>query len=58
VFYFNYLEANGKVNVTFNVLARIPGTFEGQASRSYIYYDNEHQRYIPGLKCKIVPLKE
>jgi hypothetical protein len=40
-----------------NVLAAIPGNYTGPASRSYLYYTDEHKSWVDGLRVKVVPRK-
>ena len=39
-----------------DVIARVPGKYSGPASRSYLYYNDEHKNWVEGLECEITPL--
>ncbi len=39
-----------------DVIARIPGSYTGPASRAYLYYTDEFKKWIGGLHCKIKPI--
>ncbi|MBI3893024.1 MAG: A-macroglobulin complement component, partial [Candidatus Wallbacteria bacterium] len=41
--------------VVLNLVAAIPGTYEGPASRAYLYYTDEHKDWAEGLKVKVTP---
>lgn len=53
VLYWRTLPAEAKVEVPLNVIAAIPGTYTGPASRAYLYYTDEHKQWIDGMKVEI-----
>jgi hypothetical protein len=44
-----------KVDVPLSLLAAVPGSYTGPASRAYLYYTDEHKIWIDGLKATVVP---
>ena len=36
-----------------NLVAAIPGTYTGPASRAYLYYGDEHKTWVPGFQVEI-----
>lgn len=55
VLYWRALPKNAKVEVPLSVIASVPGTYTGPASRAYLYYTDEHKQWIDGLKVNIEP---
>ncbi|HEY9772811.1 MAG TPA: alpha-2-macroglobulin family protein [Planktothrix sp.] len=55
VLYWRALPAKAKVLVPISLIAAIPGTYTGPASRAYLYYTDEHKHWVDGLKVDIVP---
>lgn len=55
VLYWRALKAEERVDVPVSLLAAIPGTFTGPASRAYLYYTDEHKQWVDGLKVEIAP---
>jgi hypothetical protein len=53
VLYWRDLPANAKIEVPLSLIAAIPGTYTGPASRAYQYYTDEHKRWVEGLKVEI-----
>lgn len=53
VLYWRTLPANGKVNVPLSVIAAVPGTYTGPASRAYLYYTDEQKRWVDGMHVDI-----
>ncbi|HYO65575.1 MAG TPA: hypothetical protein VEU33_05790 [Archangium sp.] len=44
-----------KREVPLSLLAAVPGTYTGPASRAYRYYADEHKRWRDGLEVSIAP---
>jgi len=38
-----------------SLVAAIPGRYTGPASRTYLYYTDEHKHWVEGLKVTIKP---
>jgi len=55
VLYWRALKAEERVDLPISVVAAIPGTYTGPASRAYLYYTDEHKHWINGLKARIAP---
>jgi alpha-2-macroglobulin-like protein len=53
VLYWRSLPANAKVQVPISVIAAIPGSYTGPASRAYLYYTDEHKKWVDGLHVEI-----
>ncbi|MBX9724029.1 MAG: hypothetical protein K2X81_21665, partial [Candidatus Obscuribacterales bacterium] len=53
VFYWRTLAAEAKVEIPLSLIAAIPGTYTGPASRTYLYYTDEHKQWVDGVKVKI-----
>eukprot|EP01129_Flabellula_baltica_P009970 TRINITY_DN4157_c0_g1_i1.p1 TRINITY_DN4157_c0_g1~~TRINITY_DN4157_c0_g1_i1.p1 ORF type:complete len:1410 (-),score=334.03 TRINITY_DN4157_c0_g1_i1:2-3844(-) len=47
VFYFRSMEPREQISFDCEVVAVIPGEYEGPASRTYLYYTNEHKHWNP-----------
>ncbi|GMU41980.1 MAG: hypothetical protein AMXMBFR23_28460 [Chloroflexota bacterium] len=55
VLYWRDLGAGKSVRLPISLVAAIPGTFTGPASRAYLYYGDEHKAWTPGAKVTVVP---
>ncbi len=55
ILYWLTLEAERRVDVPISLIAAIPGTYTGPASRAYLYYTDEHKIWCDGLTTKISP---
>ncbi|PTL84062.1 MG2 domain-containing protein [Vitiosangium sp. GDMCC 1.1324] len=55
VLYWRGLEPRKKLDVPVSLIAAVPGTYTGPASRAYLYYADEHKAWINGVKVSIVP---
>lgn len=53
VLYWRTLDKNSKVEVPLSLIAAIPGTYTGPASRTYLYYTDENKKWVDGLKIEI-----
>lgn len=53
VLYWRALDKNARVEVPLSVIAAIPGTYTGPASRAYPYYSDENKQWTDGLKIQI-----
>lgn len=53
VLYWRTLPSEAKVEVPLNVIAAVPGTYTGPASRAYLYYTDEHKQWVDGVKVEI-----
>ncbi|HYO56404.1 MG2 domain-containing protein [Archangium sp.] len=55
VFYWRGLEPRKKIDVPLSLIAAVPGTYTGPASRAYLYYTDEHKTWLDGVKVAIAP---
>jgi hypothetical protein len=55
VLYWRSLDKEERVDLTLSLIATVPGTYTGPASRAYLYYTDEHKQWTDGLKIEIVP---
>lgn len=53
VLYWRGLRRNEKIEVPISLIAAVPGKYTGPASRTYLYYTNEHKKWVSGLKVEI-----
>ena len=49
------MEPNGKVRVPLSLIAAVPGSYSGPASRAYLYYGDEDKVWVDGVKAQITP---
>jgi uncharacterized protein YfaS (alpha-2-macroglobulin family) len=57
VLYWRGLEPNARVELPLSLVAAIPGKYTGNASRSYLYYTDEHKTWAAPLAVEILPTK-
>jgi hypothetical protein len=55
VLYWRTMAAEAKVDVPLSLIAAVPGTYTGPASRAYLYYTDEHKQWVDGVKVNITP---
>ena len=55
VLYWRELQGGQKVELPISLVAAVPGTYTGPASRAYLYYTDEHKHWVGGLKVAITP---
>jgi hypothetical protein len=55
VLYWRGLKAKDTFDLPLSLVAAVPGTFTGPASRAYLYYTDEYKNWAPGLKVTITP---
>jgi uncharacterized protein YfaS (alpha-2-macroglobulin family) len=53
VLYWRSLPGNAKVEVPLSLIAAVPGSYTGPASRAYLYYTDEHKRWVDGVHVDI-----
>jgi hypothetical protein len=53
VLYWRFLKANDKFDLPLSLVAAVPGSYTGPASRAYLYYTDEHKDWAPGLSVNI-----
>jgi uncharacterized protein YfaS (alpha-2-macroglobulin family) len=53
VLYWRALKGNDKFDVSLSLVAAVPGSYAGPASRAYLYYTDEYKNWAPGLKVSI-----
>lgn len=56
VLYWRALATEARVTLPISLVAAIPGTYTGPASRAYLYYTNEHKTWVDGLRVEIEPV--
>jgi len=55
ILYWRVLKARDKFDLPLSLVAAIPGSYSGPASRAYLYYTDELKNWAPGLKVNITP---
>ena len=55
VLYWRSLEPEQKIELPISLVAAVPGTYTGPASRAYLYYTDEFKHWADGLKITITP---
>ena len=55
VLYWRGLEPKKKLDVPLSLVAAVPGTYTGPASRAYLYYADDHKTWQDGVKVSIAP---
>ena len=58
VLYWRMLESKQQVELPISLLAAVPGSYTGPASRTYLYYTDEHKRWVEALKVEVQPKGE
>ena len=53
ILYWRYLQAKDKFDLPVSLVAAVPGSYTGPASRAYLYYTDEYKNWAPGLKVSI-----
>jgi len=53
VLYWRYFKAKDKLDVPLSVVAAVPGSYTGPASRAYLYYTDELKSWAPGIQVTI-----
>ncbi|HEY9732395.1 MAG TPA: MG2 domain-containing protein [Drouetiella sp.] len=53
VLYWRTLPGDAKVDVPLSLIAAVPGTYTGPASRAYLYYTDEDKKWVDGMKVDI-----
>lgn len=54
VLYWRGMTPKQQVRVPVSLVAAVPGTYVGPASRAYLYYGNEHKVWVDGLEADVV----
>ena len=55
VLYWRYLKGKDNFDLPLSLVAAVPGSFTGPASRAYLYYTDEYKNWAPGVKVNITP---
>ncbi len=58
VFYWRQLKPEQQVKFSVSLVAAVPGTYTGPASRAYLYYTDEFKAWVPGTTIIITPRTE
>ncbi|MCA9068273.1 MAG: hypothetical protein KDA84_05090, partial [Planctomycetaceae bacterium] len=58
VLYWREMKAHQKVQLPLSLVAAIPGEYTGPASRSYLYYTDEHKQWADPLQVIIEPVEK
>jgi len=58
VLYWRVLKAEERVDLPISLVAAIPGSYTGPASRAYLYYTDEYKHWDDGLTVEIAPKSE
>jgi uncharacterized protein YfaS (alpha-2-macroglobulin family) len=54
VLYWRDMSAKESIRVSLSLVASFPGTYTGSASNAYLYYADEHKKWIDGLPAEII----
>jgi hypothetical protein len=57
VLYWRSLKAEQSISLPISLLAAVPGTYSGPASRAYLYYTDEFKQWVTPLAVQIAPVK-
>ncbi|MBN1209966.1 MAG: A-macroglobulin complement component [Myxococcaceae bacterium] len=55
VLYWRGMEPRKRIDVPLSLIAAVPGTYTGPASRAYLYYADNHKTWQDGVKVSIAP---
>ncbi|SEM88115.1 Uncharacterized conserved protein YfaS, alpha-2-macroglobulin family [Stigmatella aurantiaca] len=55
VLYWRGMEPRKRLSVPLSLMAAVPGTYTGPASRAYLYYTDEHKTWLDGVRVVIAP---
>jgi uncharacterized protein YfaS (alpha-2-macroglobulin family) len=55
ILYWRDLDGSSSVKVPLSVVAAVPGTYTGPASRAYLYYSDEFKQWQAGMQVTITP---
>ncbi|HEY3393214.1 MAG TPA: alpha-2-macroglobulin family protein, partial [Lacipirellulaceae bacterium] len=55
ILYWRSLPARERVELTVSMVAAVPGTYTGPASRAYLYYSDENKAWTDPLRIDIAP---
>jgi hypothetical protein len=58
VLYWRSLRTEQKSELPVSLVAAVPGTYTGPASRAYLYYTDEFKDWQDGMKVTIIPRAE
>lgn len=53
ILYWRALQANETRDVPINLIASVPGSFTGPASRTYLYYTDEYKHWVAGQTVEV-----
>ena len=53
ILYWRALQANETRDIPINLVASVPGSFAGPASRTYLYYTDEYKHWVAGQKVEV-----
>jgi alpha-2-macroglobulin-like protein len=53
VLYWRGMTPKQQLRVPISMIAAVPGTYTGPASRAYLYYGNEHKAWVAGLAANV-----
>ena len=53
VLYWRTLDSEAKVEIPLSLIAAVPGTYTGPASRAYLYYTDENKQWVDGVAVEI-----
>ncbi len=55
VLYWRDMEAGREIELPLSLVAAVPGTYTGPASRTYLYYTDEYKHWVDGMQVEIEP---
>jgi hypothetical protein len=53
ILYWRHFLANKQLELPLSLVAAVPGSYTGPASRAYLYYTDEYKNWAPGVKVNI-----
>lgn len=56
VLYWRAMQPEARTTLPLSLVAAIPGTYTGPASRAYLYYTGEDKQWVDGLRVEIKPI--
>ena len=58
VLYWRDLAPDQKIDVPIDLICRVPGEYNGPASRAYLYYNADRKHWVEPLKVRIAAKAE
>ncbi len=55
ILYWRGMQPESRIRVPLSLVAAVPGTYTGPASRAYLYYGDEDKTWVSGLAVQVAP---